>query len=57
MICAMTGLLLLLLLLAALAGGLEAQHRHSHEAELRRVRRAAPPGRPWWPPAPVVRRS
>jgi hypothetical protein len=57
MICAMTGLLLLFLLLAATVAGLEAQHRHSHEAELRRLRRAAPPGRPWWPPAPVVRRS
>jgi hypothetical protein len=57
MISAMTGLLLLVLLLVALVAALEAQHRHCHEAELRMLRRAAPPGRPWWPPGPVVRRS
>jgi len=54
----MAGFVLLILIVLALVAGLEARHRRSGEALLRRTRHAALPGeRPWWPPGPVVRRS
>jgi hypothetical protein len=54
----MTGLVVLVLLVAALGGGLEARHRRSGEAVLRRLRAASHRAEDaWWPPGPVVRRS
>lgn len=54
----MTGLVVLVLLVAALGGGLEARHRRSGEALLRRLRAASHRAEDaWWPPGPVVRRS